>query len=64
MKLVILAAVLGAFAASAAVTSASAQDLSMCTANGFSVSCCQQSFKQYALSAVRLVPPKRHECLI
>jgi hypothetical protein len=47
MKLVILAAVLGAFAASAAVTSASAQDLSMCTANGFPVSCCQQSFKQY-----------------
>jgi hypothetical protein len=47
MKLVILGAVLGAFAVSAAVTSASAQDLSMCIANNFPVSCCQQSFKKY-----------------
>jgi hypothetical protein len=46
MKLLLYAVVLGAFAA-AAVTSVSAQDLSMCTSNGVSVSCCQQSFKQY-----------------
>jgi hypothetical protein len=47
MKLFILTAVLGAFAASAAVNSVSAQDLSMCIANNFPVSCCQQSFKKY-----------------